>query len=217
MRTKQMQEWAGDFGRAYTERNDISVTQLDELYLERFGQTRTSLNEQFLSGLDLGAKVLEVGTNVGNQLACLKKAGFSELHGVELQMAAARQAAARLGSAKIAQATAFNLPFQDSAFELVYTAGVLIHIDPNDLPTALIQIHRTSRRFIWGMEYFSPQCKELVYRGKKNLLWSNDFSSRYLELFPDLRLVKEVKLPYLSEPEKADAMFLLEKRPSPES
>jgi ubiquinone/menaquinone biosynthesis C-methylase UbiE len=37
----------------------------------------------------------------------------------------------------------FDLPFKDGYFDLVFTAGVLIHIPLEDLPTALSEAYRS--------------------------------------------------------------------------
>lgn len=209
--TRQMDVWRGEFGQAYTARNLLSVEQLDELHAKQYGESRRSMNRRFLEQVPRTCRILEVGTNVGNQLECLKEMGFTRVYGIELQFEAASFAAKRLGCARISQGSASQIPFRTATFDLVFTAGVLIHIAPEDLPSVLTEIHRVSRRFIWGMEYFSETCKEIPYREHTDLLWSNDFAQAYRGLFPDLSLVQEEKFPYLSDARKVDAMFLLKK------
>ena len=70
--TSQEQVWSGKFGKDYTDRNIMSPEDLDRLYLENYGVSRTELNEEFLHGLNIN-RILEVGCNVGNQLLLLKK------------------------------------------------------------------------------------------------------------------------------------------------
>src|SRR5207247_353676 len=74
----QMAVWTGEFGKEYTDRNLLSPSQLDALYVERFGVTRRAMNEEFLQPLDRQARVLEVGSNVGNQLVLLQVMGFTQ-------------------------------------------------------------------------------------------------------------------------------------------
>ena len=70
--TDQIQHWAGSFGQEYTERNALSLKEMEAMYKSRYSLTRTELNERFLTGVDRSARILEVGSNVGNQLLCLQ-------------------------------------------------------------------------------------------------------------------------------------------------
>ena len=119
-----------------------------------------------------------------------------------------KQAKERLGDDQIFSASALSLPFPDEHFDLVFTSGVLIHIAPSDLPVALTEIHRCTKNWIWGLEYYAPGMTEVVYRGNQNLLWKTDYARLYLDSFGDLELLREERLPYL-ENENVDAMFLL--------
>ncbi len=122
--------------------------------------------------------------------------------------------AARLENARLALATAFEIPYPDGFFDVVFTSGVLIHIAPTDLPQALREIHRCAGRFIWGFEYYSPQPMEVRYRGHQSLLWKADFARLYLDLFDDLDAVRVEQIPYL-EDANVDSMFLLSRKRAP--
>jgi ubiquinone/menaquinone biosynthesis C-methylase UbiE len=82
---------------------------------------------------------------------------------------------------------AFKIPLADESIDLVFTAGVLIHIHPNDLLKAMSEIVRVSKRYVLCMEYFSHQPEEILYRGQKGLLFKRDFGSFYLDNFPQLK------------------------------
>ena len=93
------------------------------------------------------------------------------------------------------------------------TNGVLIHISPSDLPIAMSEIVRCSKRYVMGYEYYSEQAQEVNYRGHDGFLWKMDFANVYLQQHPSLSLVKETHYPYLTTAEQGntDTMFLLEK------
>jgi len=211
MKTAQLEQWRGEFGRAYTDRNSLSPTALDALYRKNFGIARSELNQRFLAGIPRDARILEVGCNEGNQLCALREMGFRRIYGLEIQEYALRRARQRLESAQLALATAFEIPYPDRFFDVVFTSGVLIHIAPADLPRALREIHRCAGRFIWGHEYYSPQPVEVTYRGHKSLLWKADYARLYLDLFDDLDLVRAEQIPYL-EDANVDCMFLLSRQ-----
>ena len=75
----QEKKWKGKFGKEYTLRNLKTLKEIDKLYLENFGITRTKLNREFIGNLNRSIKILEVGANVGIQLAFLQKMGFKNL------------------------------------------------------------------------------------------------------------------------------------------
>lgn len=208
--TAQSREWSGAFGEAYTDRNPDTPQAMDELHARQFGVTRTELNREFLGDLDRDIRILEVGANLGVQLELLAGLGFRRLVGVDVQFYALDQAWRRGRPAFLAQASAFDLPFPDASFDLVFTSGVLIHLSPDTIGQALAEIRRCSRRFIWGWEYHAEDHIEIPYRDRSGLLWKGNFAEMYVGKFPEFRCVKERRLPYL-EGDNVDAMFLLEK------
>jgi pseudaminic acid biosynthesis-associated methylase len=133
----QTQQWSSEFGKEYTDRNPHTIENADELYKKQFGLTRTELNLFFLDNLDRSMKILEVGANVGVQLQGLQKIGFKNLYGIELQTYAVEVSKQNSKYINLIQGSAFDIPFKDSYFDLVFTSGVLIHINPDDIDCAL--------------------------------------------------------------------------------
>ncbi len=209
--TAQMDVWKGDFGREYTDRNALSFEAFENFFKENFGFTRTELNQKFLDSLDRNLRILEVGSNVGNQLLILQRMGFENLYGIELQSHAVELSKQRTKGINLLEGTAFDIPFKDDFFDLVFTSGVLIHIAPKDLIRVFREIYRVTRDYIWGFEYWAERCTEVSYRGHQSLLWKGDYAKLYLEAFSDLVLVKQEKLKYAKDP-NVDAMFLLRKK-----
>jgi pseudaminic acid biosynthesis-associated methylase len=207
---KQTRTWRGRFGREYTDRNPQSVAELDALYSRWFGRSRTSLNQEFLGDLNRSMRVLEVGANVGCQLQALKTMGFENLYGIELQRYAVEQARGRLNGIDIIQASAFDIPFKDGYFDLVFTSGVLIHISPEQIEKALSEIVRCTRCYVWGFEYYAESYKAVRYRGLDDLLWKTDFAELYRSSFPALKVVRKRRLQH-DHNDNEDCMFLLQK------
>lgn len=177
---QQLDVWRGDFGRAYTDRN------IEDWNL------RLPAFREMLEGLTL-PRVLEVGCNRGHNLVALSEllGDSSEVVGVEPNPYA--QQLARTFSSKVGvlQGNVFDLPFKDGFFDLAFTAGVLIHIPLADLPRALAEIYRVSRRYVLAMEYFAEEETPIPYQGRTDLLWKRNFFAQYQTQFPDLRLVRE--------------------------
>lgn len=208
--TEQIGAWAGAFGKAYTDRNPRSPEEQDSLYRANFGLTRTELNEDFLGALDRSIRILEVGCNIGLQLMCLQRMGFTNLFGIEVQDYAIERGRKLTAGITMIRGSAFDIPYPDGHFDLVFTSGVLIHISPDDIGKALDEIHRSTTRYIWGWEYFAPEYTEIPYRGERRLMWKTDFARIYRERFPKLALVKERRVKYLND-DNVDTMYLLEK------
>jgi pseudaminic acid biosynthesis-associated methylase len=209
--TVQTEVWRGEFGRDYTDRNTLDVDALDALYRKNYGLTRTQINQDFLSGISKDASFLEVGCNTGNQLLLLQRMGYANLCGLEVQPYALEIARSRTRDISLGQGSALAIPHAEASFELVFTAGVLIHIAPDDLPRAMDEIHRCARTYIWGVEYYAPDLTEVSYRNHGGLMWKMDYARRYLQRFEDLELVREQHIPYL-EGSNVDTVFLLRKK-----
>ncbi|MFX0096371.1 MAG: pseudaminic acid biosynthesis-associated methylase [Candidatus Hodarchaeota archaeon] len=209
--TKQMEKWIGEFGKEYTDRNLLTLEELEALYQKNFGLTRTEMNLEFIGDLERSIRILEVGSNIGNQLFCLQNMGFQSLYGIELQKYAIELSSkSRTNHITIIQASALNIPYKDDSFDLVFTSGLLIHIAPSDVEQVLREIYRCTKKYIWGFEYFADSYTEVEYRGNIELLWKANFANIYLNSFSDLRLVKEKRFKYLDN-NNVDSMFLLKK------
>ena len=190
--TEQLGAWTSQFGEAYTDRNALPADEADELLGRQYGiASKSALFREILGSRLPEGRALEVGCNVGNQLHILRKAlpGVTA-YGIEPQAHALQLAKERNPHAHPVYGTAFDIPFRDGYFDLVMTNRVLIHIGPQDLETALREIHRCSRRYIWCCEYFAEETREVSYHGQTGLMWKTDFMQRYLDLFPDLRPVE---------------------------
>jgi len=146
--TEQTTTWIGDFGRQYTDRNPQNRDEMDALYKRNFGVSRLRLNEEFLGGLDRTLRILEVGANMGTQLQFMQKMGFHNLYGVEIQTYAIQKAKQLTGKVNLIQGNAFDIPFKNNFFDLVYTSSVLIHISPDNILKALDEIYRVSSLYI---------------------------------------------------------------------
>lgn len=212
IKTKQIDFWQGEFGKKYTKRNTYGPKQLDLLYKKIYGISCYEMNNSFLSKFNKNLKILEIGCNNGQQLRHLQLMGFKNLFGIEIQWYATEIAKKVTRNINIIQGSAFDIPFRDGYFDLVFTAGVLIHINPKDIEKAMQEIYRVSKKYIWGFEYYSQNgYEEIVYRGNRNVLWKTDFRAFYQKVFPQLKLIKETLYPYADDKGLIDQRFLLSK------
>ena len=167
--TTQLDRWAGDFGKEYTARN------VDENYrperLARMGE----IFQEMLSHTTGVRRILEVGCNTGHNFFPLSELGDFELVGVEPQAAAVEVGKSRKAPASLVQGNAFEIPYDDGYFDLVYTTGVMMHIAPSDTLRALSEFRRVSRRYYFTMDYYED-VETVVpnYHAHDDLLWRRD-------------------------------------------
>jgi len=207
---EQLKRWKSEFGKEYTDRNTQTYEEMEEMVLKTYGYTRTEINEEFIGNLNHSIRILEVACNIGNQLLCLQKMGFTSLYGIDIQDYAVELSKSRTVNINIIQGSADDIPFKDGFFDLVFTSGLLIHISPSNIEEVLKEIHRCTKKYILGLEYYAEEYEEVKYRGHDKLLWKTDFPKLYLDTFKDLKLIKQKRYKYLDN-DNEDIMFLLKK------
>lgn len=73
--------------------------------------------------------------------------------------------------------------FQTASFDLVFTMGVLIHINPDQLIAHMAKMFGYSRQYILIGEYFNRTLVTLEYQGEKEKLFKRDFGKLFMENF----------------------------------
>ena len=177
--SEQEEFWTGDFGNEYIYRNS----------LDRLLGPATAMWAQILQYcLEPPRSAFEMGCNIGANLYALKNL----LPEISLTAVEINSQAANL--AKNTQATIYNCSIYDfeypaDSFDLVFSSGVLIHIDPNFISDIYKKIYALSNRYTLINEYYNPTAVSLTYRNHKNKLFKRDFAGEMLDMFHDLRLV----------------------------
>jgi pseudaminic acid biosynthesis-associated methylase len=179
--SSQLALWRSEFGRDYTDRNDVEKPE------------RVTTWRRILDGISPQSAV-EVGCNIGWNLEYLRRLGIGALYAVEPQAYAVEKARARAPQFGVLQGTAFDLPFKDGFADLAFTSGVMIHIAPADIPTAMAEIYRVAKRWIVAIEYDAPVEQEINYRGNGDALWKRDHGGIWQARYPQLKLLKRFAL-----------------------
>ena len=171
--TTPLEQWSGEFGDEYTERNEGlgTLPARQEMFRQILGAKNS---HTFVSG----KRILEVGCNVGLNLIALRNLRpDSILVGNEPNLQASKRALA------VADSWLNDLSSGKCQYDLVFTCGVLIHVPPENLLNLCSAIHNLSNRYILSIEYFSAEPEEKEYRGKQGLLWKRDFGEFWLTHF----------------------------------
>lgn len=177
--TDQEVFWQGDFGNEYTDRNRG----------QRWLASNSALFSTIVARTNGVRSVLELGSNIGLNLMPLRELlPDAELSAVEINERAAAELRSSIPDIDLHQTSI--LEFSPSrTWDLVFTKGVLIHIDPDALPSVYSKMYESSDRYVLVAEYYSPKPVELPYRGHSGKLFKRDFAGEMLDQFPDLRLL----------------------------
>lgn len=169
----QLERWRGDFGVAYTDRNQVDW------------RTRVDTLKEIVP-TDIRS-VLEVGTNRGHNLLALEDAFSKRLRVFGVEPAEYARKQAREQGLLVYNRSVYNLP-RLHRFDLVFTSGVLIHVPPERLDEALRNIYAASAKYVLAIEYQASDDTTVHYRGHDDMLWKRDYGQHYQRLFPDLTL-----------------------------
>jgi pseudaminic acid biosynthesis-associated methylase len=177
-KTDQERFWASEFGTDYIDRNTSK-----ELYaanLNFFSTALASLSGHCKSILELGANV---GMNVGPFQQLLPGV---EITAVEINSSACEQL--RLTGCTVIEGSILDF-VSESKYDLTFTKGVLIHVNPSELEAVYATLYDNSNRYILIAEYYSPTPVAVNYRGHDDRLFKRDFAGELLDKFKDLKLV----------------------------
>lgn len=174
--------WAGTFGDEYSERN----------------QNAHEGRGVFWKGLLLEIRpknVLEVGCNVGGNLKWIAEIlPPNQVWGIDINETAIQKTRGALRGVNAVWSPARDLPFRADYFDLVFTAGVLIHQPEDSLAEVMAEVVRCAKKYVLCLEYYSKETAEVPYRGNRGALFKRDYGKIYADAFPELRLLKRGNL-----------------------
>lgn len=177
-KTPQEEFWAGEFGDQYVTRNS------NEFLIS----SSTAMFTTILQRTNGIHSILEFGANIGINLEALKRllpnATFAA---IEINQRAAEILESKQGI-KVFQESILTFN-QAQTYDLTFTRGVLIHMNPETLDTVYQKLYDLSNRYVLIAEYYNPSPVTIEYRGHKDRLFKRDFAGEILEKFSDLQLV----------------------------
>lgn len=177
--SEQEEFWAGEFGSAYSSRNDSSSLLASNLQFFARAMTRVS---QIRSCVEFGA-------NIGMNLRALRLLfPESALSAVEINPDAAGALCDLIGQENVYCGSMLDYETIEPV-DLAFTKGVLIHLDPALLEKAYRKLFEATERYVLLGEYYNPSPMAIPYRGHEQRLFKRDFAGEMLDMFPDLRLL----------------------------
>lgn len=176
--TEQEKFWATDFGNDYPSRNEG----------EALIASNIALFSKILRSAPTVKSVAELGCNIGLNLSALNRIHQQfDLRGYEINQSAA-QSAADQKMAEIINTTITEPLGMDKKFDMTFTKGVLIHINPEKLDAVYENLYKLSNRYIMVCEYYNPSPVAIEYRGHQDRLFKRDFAGELISKY-NLRLI----------------------------
>ena len=68
-------------------------------------------------------------------------------------------------------------------YDLAFTSGVLIHINPNYLEKVYENLYNLTSRYVIINEYYNPNSTSVVYRGIKDKIFKRDFAGELMDRY----------------------------------
>ena len=174
MSTPQEEFWKNEITENYAQDNSVFDKQLG-----------LSAWDRVLSKIDKSniKSYLDCGSNIGRNIAFLKEVlPSASANIVELAKEPYDKC---LNDFQINDS--FLGPIKDAKFDikfdLVFTNGVLIHVNPDDLLESMSRMYEMSSRYILIGEYFNRTPIMIEYRGEYDRLFKRDFGKLFVENF----------------------------------
>lgn len=177
-KTAQEDFWAGAFGDQYVERNSNIKIQAGKLaFFARLFSKMSAVNS-----------CIEFGANIGLNLRAIEQLiPQAQLAAVEINKKAVSNIKS-WGKARVYHQSILDY-IPDHRYDLSFTMGVLIHLNPAVLPEVYDILYKSSGRYIMIGEYYSPTPVEVSYRGHDGRLFKRDFAGEFLDTYQDLKLL----------------------------
>lgn len=179
-KTEQEKFWAGEFGDKYILRNKSNIDLAAKI----------GTFAKILSCIPGGGicSCLELGSNIGLNLRALNVL----IPGIKATAVEINKQAAEI-CAQIPNVNVVNgsiLEYQsEEKFDLTFTAGVMIHINPNELRKVYDVLYNHSNKYILIAEYYNITPVEVDYRGNVGRLFKRDFAGEFLDIYKDTELI----------------------------
>lgn len=171
--TEQEQFWASDFGNDYPSRNEG----------EKMISSNLALFSKIFKNCPSIQSAAELGCNIGLNLIAINRINKQmKLRGYEINEKAAL-AARKQNIAEVINTTVVESLDSSQKFDLTFTKGVLIHINPDMLPKVYQNLYDLSNRYIMVCEYYNPAPVSIDYRGNKDRLFKRDFAGDLIQQF----------------------------------
>jgi spore coat polysaccharide biosynthesis protein SpsF len=169
--------WASNFGDEYTDRNNETII-ANKVCFEKVFQ-KITVNSVFEIGCNRGLNLIALN-NINKNLI---------LNGLEINEKAFNIIKQKNICTNLYNDSFFNFNVTNNKCDIVFTKGVLIHINPERLNEFYDKMYHLSNRYILIAEYYSKTPQKVEYRGNSEKLFKRDFCSEIMNRHSELKLI----------------------------
>jgi spore coat polysaccharide biosynthesis protein SpsF len=178
-KTEQEAFWAGEFGNDYIDRNqgDALLASNLDFFSKALRYTR-----------DIQS-CIEFGANIGMNLKAIKLL-YPKINAsaIEINATAANKLRQVIELENIHNTSILDFE-QSQMHDLTLIKGVLIHINPDELPRVYDKLVASCKRYLLVAEYYNPSPMTIPYRGHSDRLFKRDFAGEIMDRHPQFRLI----------------------------
>lgn len=173
-RTEQELFWSEQYAKDYIDKN----SEFD------LGKGVQAWNHMLAKTHEVSS-ILECGCNIGRNIEFLNYA-FPNLKKsiIEVSSPAYSTVTNKYNLDQSFNGTIMESNFREKTFDLVFSMGVLIHIQPGMLLQNIEKMFLYTKKYILIGEYFSREPVMLQYQGEDNKLFKRDFGKLLMDNFP---------------------------------
>lgn len=177
---EQEKFWAEDYNQEYIRKNSNFDHKLGSIGWSKMLSTISAENLN---------SYLECGCNIGRNIEQIKIL-YPHLKPsvLDVNLNALEYAKKKYAFEKVFHGSIIDCDFSPNSFDLVFTQGVLIHVNPEHLLPSMEKMFHLSSRYILIGEYFNQTPTSITYQGEENKLFKRDFGKLFIENF-DVSLV----------------------------
>jgi pseudaminic acid biosynthesis-associated methylase len=171
--TEQEEFWHGRFGSEYIARNNgEDIVASNVVLFKKILQAATDVRS-----------ICEFGCNIGLNIEAIKIIGkHFNITAYEINKEAS-DIAKNKNFAEIINGTILEDLRREKQYDLTFTKGVLIHINPDFLENVYGNLYHLSKRYIMVCEYYNPTPVSVKYRNNSDRLFKRDFAGELIDRY----------------------------------
>jgi spore coat polysaccharide biosynthesis protein SpsF len=160
--SEQEKFWATTYAQDYIRRNSAFDNELGaKAWRTMLGAAHGAIRNYLECGCNIGRNLDQLGIALPGAKASV----------IEISKPAFEYVKSKHQLAKAFNGAILDSKFTDGAFDLVFTMGVLIHINPDHLLQHMEKMFSYSSRFVLFGEYFNRTPVALEYQGQQDKLY----------------------------------------------
>lgn len=174
LNSEQEKFWATTYAEDYIKKNSQFDHRLGaEAWAKMLKGAQRGIRNYLECGCNIGRNIEQIGVVLPDAKPSI----------IEISEPAFRFVTARYGFEHAYNGPILDSRFEKESFDLVFTMGVLIHINPDQLLEHMEKMLGYSRKYVLIGEYFNRTPMTIEYQGEKDKLFKRDFGKLFIENF----------------------------------